>query len=238
MALFRCRNIRAFSCSPALEHATIVSSPFKLLGPPEIYVKHPPCITSVEKAEKNSSSGDHFMDLMSSNFNKTVITTQLPPLSSRGYTENCSPTYLTSGNPCVDFFFHVVPDTPRETLTRRLELAWQHDALTTLKLIGHLRGVRGTGKSDKEGFYTAALWLHKNHPKTLAINAKWFAKIGYYKDLPEILLRLLEGPDVQKDRKTVHEKWLWRQKWYRREKYKPTPEIVDSSAPKWVKKFT
>ncbi|TQE10309.1 hypothetical protein C1H46_004148 [Malus baccata] len=32
-------------------------------------------------------------------------------------------------------------------------------------------GVRGTGKSDKEGFYKAAFWLHQNHPKTLACNA-------------------------------------------------------------------
>ncbi|GFQ03055.1 uncharacterized protein l728 [Phtheirospermum japonicum] len=87
-----------------------------------------------------------------------------------GFTENCSPTFLSSGNPCLDFFFHVVPDTPPETLTQRLELAWKHDPLKTLKLLCNLRGVRGTGKSDKEGGYTAALWLHKNHPKTLACN--------------------------------------------------------------------
>ncbi|GFQ03060.1 uncharacterized protein l728 [Phtheirospermum japonicum] len=87
-----------------------------------------------------------------------------------GFTENCSPTFLSSSNPCLDFFFHVVPNTPPETLTQRLELAWKHDPLKTLKLLCNLRGVRGTGKSDKEGGYTAALWLHKNHPKTLACN--------------------------------------------------------------------
>ncbi|KAL8100148.1 hypothetical protein AgCh_032417 [Apium graveolens] len=114
-----------------------------------------------------------------------------------GLTENNSATYLSSGNPCLDFFFHVVPDTPSDKLIQRLETSWSHDPLTTLKLICNLRGVRGTGKSDKEGFYTAALWLHKHHPKTLACNAHVYASFGYFKDLMEILFRLLQGPDVR-----------------------------------------
>jgi hypothetical protein len=115
-----------------------------------------------------------------------------------GLTENLSPTFLSTGNPCLDFFFQVVPDTPTEDLIRRLQLAWAHDALTTLKLIFNLRGVRGTGKSDKQGFYNSALWLHKAHPKTLALNIGALADFGYLKDLPEILYRLLEGPEVRK----------------------------------------
>jgi hypothetical protein len=58
--------------------------------------------------------------------------------------------------------------------------------------------VRGTGKSVKEGFYTSALWLHKAHPKTLALNIRALADFGYLKDLPEILYRLLEGPELRK----------------------------------------
>lgn len=123
------------------------------------------------------------------------------PDSLMGYTENMSATYVSSGNPCLDFFFHVVPDTPRESLEQRLSLAWDHDPLTTLKLICNLRGVRGTGKSDKENFYAAALWLHANHPKTLACNIGAFARFGYFKDLPEILYRLIEGVDVRRERK-------------------------------------
>ncbi|GFQ03054.1 uncharacterized protein l728 [Phtheirospermum japonicum] len=94
-----------------------------------------------------------------------------------GLTENYSPTFLSTGNPCLDFFFHVVPDTPPETLIQRLQLAWEHDPLKALKLVCNLRGVKGTGKSDKEGGYTAALWLHKNHPKTLACNVASFDQI-------------------------------------------------------------
>ncbi|KAB8586115.1 hypothetical protein FH972_025770 [Carpinus fangiana] len=115
-----------------------------------------------------------------------------------GLTENLSPTFLSTGNHCLDFFFQVVPDTPTEDLIRRLQLAWAQDALITLKLIFNLRGVRGTGKSDKQGFYNSALWLHKAHPKTLVRNIGALADFGYLKDLPEILYRLLERPEVRK----------------------------------------
>ncbi|XP_051128065.1 uncharacterized protein LOC127249355 [Andrographis paniculata] len=124
-----------------------------------------------------------------------------PPDPLMTYTENMSATYKSSGNPCLDFFFHVVPDTPRDSVVDRLKLAWEHDSATTLKLICNLRGVRGTGKSDKENFYTAALWLHENHPKTLACNLRSIAQFGYLKDLPEILFRLIEGIEVRIKRK-------------------------------------
>ncbi|KAF7103120.1 hypothetical protein CFC21_104148 [Triticum aestivum] len=116
----------------------------------------------------------------------------------RALTENCSATYANSGSPCLDFFFQVVPDTPPERVRGLLAAAWAHDALTALKLACNLRGVRGTGKSDKEGFYAAALWLHQNHPRTLACNVAALAEFGYLKDLPELLFRLIHGPDVRK----------------------------------------
>ncbi|KAH7856531.1 hypothetical protein Vadar_002533 [Vaccinium darrowii] len=132
----------------------------------------------------------------------TTTTTTTPNPPPMGFTENNSATYLATGNPCLDFFFHVVPDTPPEQLVKRLVSAWDHDALMSLKLVCHLRGVRGTGKSDKEGFYTAAFWLHKHHPKTLACNVKAIAEFGYFKDMLEILYRILEGPEIRKKEKT------------------------------------
>ncbi|KAH7856956.1 hypothetical protein Vadar_007311 [Vaccinium darrowii] len=134
----------------------------------------------------------------------TAASTANPPM---GFTENNSATYLSSGNPCLDFFFHVVPDTPPEQLVQRLVAAWDHNSLTSLKLVCNLRGVRGTGKSDKEGFYAAALWLHKHHPKTLACNMKAIAEFGYFKDMLEILYRILEGPEIRKKEKS---EWLSR----------------------------
>ncbi|KAG6388999.1 hypothetical protein SASPL_150436 [Salvia splendens] len=160
-----------------------------LVGPPEIY----------HHSSKSTTTGDAFIDLMVAHFNTT-----LPPL---GLTENLSPTFLSTRNPCLDFFFHIVPDTPPQSLTHLLKLAWDQDPLKALKLVCNLRGVRGTGKSDKEGFYTAALWLHHNHPKTLASNTASFAHFGYYKDLLEILFRLLEGPEARQLAKQIGDLW-------------------------------
>ncbi|XP_068666852.1 uncharacterized protein [Aristolochia californica] len=159
-----------------------------LLGPPAI---HSPVTAGIKEA----GSGNPFVDVMAANFNTSLPSVRKPVM---GFTENSSPTFLTTGNLCLDFFYHIVPSTPPETLVTWPSAAWGHDPLTTLKLVCHLRGVRGTGKSDKEGFYTAALWLHQMHPKTLALNVKLISRFGYLKDLPEILFRLLEGRDVRR----------------------------------------
>ncbi|KAI5068425.1 hypothetical protein GOP47_0016770 [Adiantum capillus-veneris] len=110
-------------------------------------------------------------------------------------TENCSATFSSSGDACVDFFFQIVPDTPSSRVVSLLELAWKQDALAALKLVFHLRGIRGTGKSNKLAFYTCTSWLHQHHPKTLHGNLDLVPKFGYYKDLLEIVLRELEGPE-------------------------------------------
>ncbi|GER26083.1 hypothetical protein STAS_01710 [Striga asiatica] len=176
------------------------STPISLIGPPEIYTL-PAAAAPPSAAE---SKKNPFVDQMVANSNNFVLSLPM------GLTENQSPTFLSSGNPCLDFFFHVVPNTPPESLVRRLELAWEHDPLTALKLICNLRGVKGTGKSIRQGFYTAAIWLHENHPNTLAGNLDAFAGFGYGKDPLEILYRLLEGPDARQaasSAKLDHEMW-------------------------------
>lgn len=173
-----------------------------LLGPPELRNSTPQ--QQSKQSDPTAATIDPFMNLMVANFNKTTRATPTPP--PMGFTENGSGTFLSSGNPCLDFFFHVVPSTPHQTLTGLLNASWAHNPLTTLKLICNLRGVRGTGKSDKEGFYTAALWLHSLHPKTFACNVASFAEFGYFKDLPEIIYRLLEGSDVRKIQKAEWER--------------------------------
>ncbi|XP_059650881.1 uncharacterized protein LOC132297160 [Cornus florida] len=170
----------------------------QLLGPPEIQTQPPPGDTPMESLVSQT----HSLDLSEKPSACQTDDAGEPPM---GLTENLSATYLSSGNPCLDFFFHVVPDTPPDDLIERLQLAWSHNPLTTLKLICNLRGVRGTGKSDKEGFYTAAFWLHNHHPKTLASSVRAFVEFGYFKDLLEILYRILEGPEVRKIEKD--ERW-------------------------------
>ncbi|WJX56343.1 hypothetical protein P8452_42009 [Trifolium repens] len=180
-----------------------------LVGPPEIYtLKSTPTQTTVTTttttADAAPPTNNPSLDQMVANLNSLTTTDQNPPM---GFTERNSPTFLSTGNPCLDFFFHIVPDTPSETLLHRLQLAWSHNPLTTLKLICNLRGVHGTGKSDREGFYNAALWLHKHHPRTLASNVPLLVDFGYFKDLPEILYRLLHGSSI---RKTQKQEWKQR----------------------------
>ncbi|GJM97824.1 hypothetical protein PR202_ga14780 [Eleusine coracana subsp. coracana] len=113
------------------------------------------------------------------------------PPPGRRLTANGSPTFVSTGDPCLDFFFHVVPGTPARTVASLLAAAWAAEPLTALRLACNLRGVRGTGKADREGFYAAALWMHACHPATLALNARSIAEFGYLKDLPEILRRII-----------------------------------------------
>ncbi|XP_008236468.1 PREDICTED: uncharacterized protein LOC103335237 [Prunus mume] len=105
----------------------------------------------------------------------------------------------SSSNPCLEFFKATTySDKPQQNppvyqqqkdLTEYEAEAWKHDPLTTLKLIFCLRMV---GRPDKEAFYKSLLWIHKNHPLTLALNLKLFAQLGWFKDLLEILYRVLQ----------------------------------------------
>lgn len=74
-----------------------------------------------------------------------------------------------------------------------LASTWAAESTTALCLAGNLRGVHGTGKSECEGFYTTALWMHDCHPATLALNVRPVVEFGYLKDLPELLHRIIHG---------------------------------------------
>ncbi|MFS7944621.1 hypothetical protein Hanom_Chr06g00514411 [Helianthus anomalus] len=125
-----------------------------LVGPPEIYRSHQNTTVSPPSFTTTTTTSHPFIDAMISHFNSTTLSPTDPPM---GYTENNSATYLSTGNPCLDFFFHIVSDTLPQTVTQRLLQSWQHDPLKTLKLVCNLRGVRGTGKSDKEGYFIGFL---------------------------------------------------------------------------------
>ncbi|TVU08368.1 hypothetical protein EJB05_41771, partial [Eragrostis curvula] len=159
---------------------------YTLLGPPAESLRA--AAAAAHAAAAVPSTGDAFLDLMDANFNKP---TKPPPAKTR--TENGSPTFVSSGDPCLDFFFHVVPGTPASSVTSLFANAWAAEPVTALRLACNLRGVRGTGKSDREGFYAAALWMHGCHPNTLALNARPVAEFGYLKDFPEILHRIIHG---------------------------------------------
>ncbi|KAJ3676513.1 hypothetical protein LUZ60_003925 [Juncus effusus] len=194
--------------SPA--NSSTSNLPTGLVGPPGIPVPFPlPCTVppgsspfrsssscssssySSESESDSDSSSDS--DVYQSNYkkNRTNQTSHQGPIKTRS--KHGSFSFPSTGNPCLDFFFHVVPDTHSSTVTKKLSEAWKSDPLTALKLICNLRAVRGTGKANREGFYVSALWLHENHPKTLALNLPSFAQFGYLKDLLEILYRVLQN---------------------------------------------
>ncbi|PQM36434.1 uncharacterized protein Pyn_25343 [Prunus yedoensis var. nudiflora] len=128
----------------------------------------------------------------------TAPTTTLvgPPDLTR-LTNKVFPSY---GNPCLDLFYQVVPDAAdagadsHKYLKQLLPVAWSHNPSTTLKFICNILNV--SGKNDEDGFYTAAFWLHQNHPKTLACNVPSIAgSLGDLTTLLGILYRILQGQD-------------------------------------------
>ncbi|KAK1615521.1 hypothetical protein QYE76_021038 [Lolium multiflorum] len=157
---------------------------YTLVGPPEARN----ATTALAAAAEAPQAVDAFVDLLDAGFSKETGDGE-----GKTLTENCSPTFVSSGDPCLDFFFHVVPGTPAASVASLLAAAWAADPVTALRLVANLRAVRGSGKSDREGFYAAALWLHAHHPATLARNAATVAAFGYLKDLPELLHRIVHG---------------------------------------------
>ncbi|KAG8070040.1 hypothetical protein GUJ93_ZPchr0006g43713 [Zizania palustris] len=162
-----------------------------LFGPPEARRS---TAVAVAVAELASKTTDTFLDLMDANFNKEDGDGDRAAAVAVGrrLTENLSPMFVSSGDACLGFF-HVVPGTPAASVALLLAGAWEVDPATTLQLVANLRGVRGFGKSDRDGFYAAVLWLHAHHPATLALNATSVSAFGYLKDLPELLHRIVHG---------------------------------------------
>ncbi|KAB9415855.1 hypothetical protein FH972_027034 [Carpinus fangiana] len=98
----------------------------------------------------------------------------------------CScPLPKSLGNPCLDLFLFVGPTSSELSMDALLELAWNDNPLTTLKLILNMRELL------REYSEFPLIWLYHNHPKTLAFNLRTFAECGYLKDLPLLLLKLL-----------------------------------------------
>ncbi|KAL6888415.1 hypothetical protein ACP4OV_009441 [Aristida adscensionis] len=177
--------------------AATADAAYALVGPPE--ARHA-AATATEAAPAAApvaaaATGDEFLDATDAGLNKAAAAAAAAAAGPRGkgLTENLSPTFVSSGDPCLDFFFHAVPGTPASSVEALLAGAWAADPATALRLVANLRGVRGSGKSDREGFYAAALWLHARHPRTLALNAASVAAFGYLKDLPELLHRIVHG---------------------------------------------
>ncbi|XXG39695.1 hypothetical protein AAC387_Pa01g0588 [Persea americana] len=167
-------------------------SPPIFLGPPEIYP-----LPSPAPSRKPPSLLSPFIDAMTALFkinnNNLVLEEEeeaaVPkPKPLMWPMESVSPYFQSSGNPCLDFF-NMLQYTPPETVRELLRRAWAHNPLTTLKLILHRKWA--VLSFDEEVFYPVVFWLHQNHPKTLALNVRWFAQVDvdYMNNLLDILFR-------------------------------------------------
>ncbi|KAK6254773.1 hypothetical protein SCA6_016078 [Theobroma cacao] len=154
-----------------------------------------------------SPSGDPMVRSLQAGVYNLQLDVVKPIIPQLGFPKKESFSCSNTVNPCRNLFFSALPSMPTHALVNLLVNAWSYEPLTTLRLVCNLRVVRGTGKSVKESFYSAALWLHKNHPKTLAFNVRVFAEVDCYKDLLEILYRLLEEEKVRENAKRFKERY-------------------------------
>ncbi|CAB4320960.1 unnamed protein product [Prunus armeniaca] len=159
-----------------------MAPPVCLRGPPELYLDHP--ISTIITHEEN------------------------PPLG-KGHSSSSTPPL----NPCLEFFSKAITYSdksqqnppmhqPQKDLTEYEAESWKHDPRTTLRLIFCQRMV---GRPNKEAFYKCLLWVHKNHPRTLAFNMKIFGELGWFKDLLEVLYRVLQKSIDEAKKKSRNE---------------------------------
>ncbi|KAG0004107.1 hypothetical protein BGZ65_000927 [Modicella reniformis] len=97
-------------------------------------------------------------------------------------TENGAPTFASTGDARLDFFFEVLQGTDPETIRRLVRTSWVSYPLDTLRLIFQLRSILH-GKGEREGFYVCLEFLRKEHPRTLIYNLRFVPDHGYWKDL-------------------------------------------------------
>lgn len=148
-----------------------------LSGPPELHQPKKPTTTPISTYEdlplcKNLKSSLPPLTPLLEFFFKAVTHTETPPPPPE------TPKYR-----------YYMPPRKLKDLTDYEEETWKLDSLATLKIIFCLRMVE---KPNKEAFYKSLLWVHKNHPKTLALNVIVFGALGWFEELLEILNRVLE----------------------------------------------
>uniref|UniRef100_A0A2N9J8W1 Uncharacterized protein n=1 Tax=Fagus sylvatica TaxID=28930 RepID=A0A2N9J8W1_FAGSY len=114
--------------------------------------------------------------------------TSTKPKTAQTLSQQPSPTLiLPTSTPTLDLFFKSTKDHLDPTyMNQYLEPAWNHDPLTTFKLIFNHALV------NKECFIASLLWLNQHHPKTLALNLQGFSRFGYLNFVPEILYQIMK----------------------------------------------
>ncbi|KAF9130216.1 hypothetical protein BG015_004039 [Linnemannia schmuckeri] len=131
--------------------------------------------TATATADATCTSSSAFVDML-------LDATQALPDPNMTATQNGAPTFASTENACLDFFFEVLKGTDAETITRLARTAWTQSPLDTLRLIFQLRSIIH-GKGDRKEFYHCMDFLRQEHPRTLLFNLRYIPDHGYWKDL-------------------------------------------------------
>ena len=92
-------------------------------------------------------------------------------VSNRKRTTNHASGFASTLDPTLDAFDGLSQQTNWNDIKplTALRRSYEHDPLTTVKLIFNLRSIH-EGKSEREGFYRAWGWLYREHPRTAIAN--------------------------------------------------------------------
>ncbi|KAF9361330.1 hypothetical protein BGX26_004188 [Mortierella sp. AD094] len=142
---------------------------------------------STETASSRDTASSPFVDMLlketESKSNEALAMTT---------TENGAPTYATTGDARLDFFFEVLHGTEANTIQRLVRNSWVVHPLDTLRLIFQLRSILH-GKGERKEFYICLDFLREEHPKTLLYNLRFIPDHGYWKDLLNWLVFEVRG---------------------------------------------
>ncbi|KAI8603449.1 hypothetical protein EDD21DRAFT_368998 [Dissophora ornata] len=133
--------------------------------------------TSTSTAAPPASSA--FVDMLLNDAESSAPSKLDPNITT---TENGAPTFVSSGDPRLDFFFEVLQGTEPDTVRRLVRESWAYNPLDTLRLIFQLRSIVH-GKGEREAFYICMDFLREEHPQTLLFNLRFVPDHGYWKDL-------------------------------------------------------
>ena len=94
---------------------------------------------------------------------------------------------------CLNFYQQVKKETHKDAMEALLEAAWSEDPRVALRLIFRLRDTR-RGEGLREHFLICLFWLRRrNHYRTFLYNLAHVDKVGYWKDLLELVIAELMG---------------------------------------------
>lgn len=128
---------------------------------------------------------------MDTSQSSSTSTNNRSPLKGMTYTENGALAYVNTDS-VLNFFSKVMARNKAtamddETIISLLSAAWLESPSITLRLLAHLRDVRGdAGKGERHASIVCWKWLTKNHPTYVINNIKHIPFYGRWKDLLDI----------------------------------------------------